>query len=354
MLHGHPKSNGFAFVAFASPEPAGLRALFDRLGIPEIATSKCGALTLHRQRAITFLVDGAPEGFGAKFVQAHGPSAFALGFRVANALDALAWLVDQGATAIDQAAAPLPFPAIQGVGGSHLYLVDEEQEEAIFARSFEFRTDWQNLVRSNDTGLDSIDHLTHNLFSGGIGIWRRFYESLFGFREIRSFDIDGRLTGLLSTAMANSNGNIRIPLNEPKSDAGKLDQIQEFLSAYGGEGIQHIALSCRNIYQTVETLVARSVGMQETPQTYYAGLESRLPGHGEPLEALRRLGILLDGRTGIPNKRLLLQIFSKPAIGPIFFEFIQRKGDEGFGEGNFRALFESLELDQINRGVLKH
>ncbi|HQR22258.1 MAG TPA: VOC family protein, partial [Burkholderiaceae bacterium] len=190
----------------------------------------------------------------------------------------------------------------------------------------------------------------HNVHRGRMKEWAEFYERLFNFREIRYFDIEGKLTGLKSKAMTSPCGKIRIPINESSDDKS---QIAEYLDLYHGEGIQHVALGTDDIYGTVDAMRANGVAFQDTIDTYFDLVDKRLPSHGERLDELRRLRILIDGAThqGAPNE-LLLQIFTQTVIGPIFFELIQRKGDDGFGEGNFRALFESIELDQIRRGVL--
>jgi 4-hydroxyphenylpyruvate dioxygenase len=200
-------------------------------------------------------------------------------------------------------------------------------------------------------GFKEIDHLTHNVYRGRMDFWADFYERLFNFREIRYFDIKGEYTGLLSKALTAPDGRIRIPLNEEASK--ETGQIEEFLMAYNGEGIQHIALSCDDLIPCFDRLKERGMTfMTVPPDAYYEMLEDRLPGHGEPVGELQTRGILLDGTTEDEDPRLLLQIFSETLVGPVFFEFIQRKKDDGFGEGNFKALFESIERDQIARGVV--
>ena len=176
--------------------------------------------------------------------------------------------------------------------------------------------------------------------------WAGFYERLFNFREVRYFDIEGQSTGVKSKAMTSPCGKIRIPINEEGNE--KPGQIQEYLDRYHGEGIQHIAMGSTNLYETVDALELSGVKLLSTSDTYYELLDKRIPGHGEDVEALKQRNILVDGHPG----ELLLQIFSENQLGPIFFEFIQRKGNQGFGEGNFKALFETMELDQMRRGVL--
>ncbi len=241
-------------------------------------------------------------------------------------------------------------PAIKGIGGAPLYLIDRYKEgQNIYDIDFEY---FENTDKYPvGCGFTDIDHLTHNVYRGRMEYWGNFYEKIFNFREIRYFDIKGEYTGLLSKAMTAPDGRIRIPLNEEASEG--VGQIEEFLMEYNGEGIQHIALICDDIFECWDALKARGIPfMTAPPETYYKMLDERLPVHGEPVAKLQSRGILLDGSTVSGDKRLLLQIFSEKMIGPVFFEFIQRKGDEGFGEGNFKALFESMERDQLVRGVI--
>jgi 4-hydroxyphenylpyruvate dioxygenase len=275
-----------------------------------------------------------------------------MAFRVKDARHAFDEAVRRGAKPVDMpiGAMELDIPCIEGIGGAYIYLVDRYGAHSIY--DVDFRPIEGASEREHSVGLTYLDHLTHNVYRGNMAKWAEYYERIFNFREIRHFDIEGRVTGLFSKAMTSPCGKIRIPLNESKGEAGKTDQIEEFLQRYKGEGIQHIALGSDDLYGTVDRLRARGVGLQDTPETYFDLIDKRLPGHGEPVDALRRRRILIDGGPS-QGQGLLLQIFSKDAVGPIFFEFIQRKGNEGFGEGNFKALFESIELDQIRRGVLK-
>jgi 4-hydroxyphenylpyruvate dioxygenase len=273
-----------------------------------------------------------------------------MAFRVSNAQKALQRAVELGATAIPGNPGPmeLNIPAIEGIGGSRLYLVDRYGDRSIYDIDFEFEADWQERMRASDTGLTYIDHLTHNVHRGQMSVWADFYERLFNFREIRYFDIIGEHTGLFSKAMTSPCGKIRIPLNESQDEQS---QIEEYLREYKGEGIQHIALGSDDIYATVDRLTANGVKLQDTNDAYYDLVDERVPGHGEPLGELRKRRILVVGAPQ-NDQGLLLQIFTRNVIGPIFFEIIQRKGNDGFGEGNFKALFESLELDQVRRGVV--
>ncbi|MGB5347016.1 MAG: 4-hydroxyphenylpyruvate dioxygenase [Woeseia sp.] len=344
-------TDGFEFVEYAAPDPELLRSLFTRMGLPAVAKHRSKDVTLHKQHDINFIINAERDSFAQAFARQHGPCACAMAFRVKDAAAALQRAVQLGATAVPGNPGPmeLNIPAIEGIGGSRLYLVDRYGDRSIYDIDFEFYDDWRARMEAADTGLTYIDHLTHNVYRGQMSVWAAFYEKLFNFRQIRYFDIEGQHTGLLSKAMTSPCGKIRIPLNESQDDES---QIEEFLRDYNGEGIQHIALGTDNIYSTVDRLSAAGVALQETNAAYYELVDERVPGHGESIDELRRRNILLDGAPQ-DDQGILLQIFTRNVIGPIFFEIIQRKGNEGFGEGNFKALFESLELDQIRRGVLK-
>jgi 4-hydroxyphenylpyruvate dioxygenase len=334
--------DGFAFAEFTSPDPATMAAQFEQLGFVPAATQRERGLTLYRQGRIA-LVLNAGGGQAAAFAAAHGPSANAMGFKVADAAKAMDHALAQGARAADTAASALPGArAIEGIGGSLLYLVDRDP----FA-DWDEVAGWQEAAAQNGVGLDLLDHLTHNVRRGQMRVWSEFYGKIFGFEEQKYFDIKGKATGLFSQAMIAPDGAIRIPLNESQDDHS---QIEEFIRDYNGEGIQHLALTTDDIYETVEKLRARGVRLQDTIETYYELVDKRVPGHGEDLERLKRNRILVDGN--VNEEGILLQIFTENMFGPIFFEIIQRKGNQGFGNGNFQALYESIELDQIRRGVI--
>jgi 4-hydroxyphenylpyruvate dioxygenase len=307
-------------------------------------------VTLFRQGQVNFIVNAEPDSHGSRFAKAHGPSACAMAFRVKDAARAYEKLIALGAKPFHNTVGPmeLNIPAIEGIGGSVIYLVDRYGDRTIYDVDF-VPTDKALGWEHAGAGLSEIDHVTHNVFRGNMDKWAGFYEKLFNFREVRYFDIEGKLTGLKSRAMTSPCGKIRIPINESADDKS---QIEEYLKAYRGEGIQHIALGTEDIFATVAALRARGVPFQTVPDTYYETVDTRLPGHGEDVARLARERILIDGAP-TEGGGLLLQIFTQTVIGPIFFEIIQRKGNEGFGEGNFQALFESIELDQIRRGVLK-
>ncbi len=342
-------TDGFEFVEYAHPEPEQLRKLFDSMGFKQIAQHKSKNVTLHRQGDINFIINAEPNSFAQQFAAEHGPCVCAMAFRVKDAEKALARANEFGVNSPDNPVGPgeLKIPVLEGIGGSRLYLVDKYKDETIYDTDFDFDTDGHEKV--SGCGLTYIDHLTHNVFRGNMNKWAKFYEDLFNFREIRYFDIEGKLTGLISRAMTSPCGKIRIPINESQDDKS---QIEEYLSKYKGEGIQHIALGTDNIFDTVDGLKNNKVKFQSTPDTYFEKIDERLPGHGEDVTELHKRHILIDGAP-TEGQGILLQIFTQEVIGPIFFEIIQRKGNEGFGEGNFQALFESLEEDQIRRGVLK-
>jgi len=345
---------GFEFVEFASPNPGQLEALFEALGFGLVARHRSKQVLLYRQGAINFIVNNEPRSQAAYFAAEHGPSACGLAFRVADSHRAYARALALGAQPVDIPTGPmeLRLPAIKGIGGAPLYLIDRfEPGRSIYDIDFE----WVGGAETHPAGhgLKLIDHLTHNVYRGRMAYWAAFYERLFNFRELRYFDIEGEYTGLTSRAMTAPDGRIRIPLNEEsKKGSG---QIEEFLMAFNGEGIQHVALLTDDLLATVDRLQLAGIPLMTAPNDhYYAMLDERLPGHGLPVDALKTRGILVDGATGGgAPPRLLLQIFSGTVLGPVFFEFIQRRGDEGFGEGNFKALFESMERDQIRRGVLE-
>ena len=340
-------TDGFEFVEYTAEDTTALRQLFEVMGFPVVARHRSKNVTLHRQGEVNFIVNAERDSFAQQFARAHGPSVCAMAFRVRDAASALRRAVELGAKAVQSAVGPmeLNIPAIEGIGGSLIYLVDRYGEQSIY--DVDFRP-VAPAATAEPAGLTLIDHLTHNVRRGQMDVWSGFYERLFGFREIRYFDIEGRQTGLLSRAMTSPCGKIRIPINESQDDKS---QIEEYLQLYRGEGIQHIALASDNIQRSVDALRARGVQFQDTPLSYYEGVGARVPGHREDLNGLRERRILIDGN-GTTDEGILLQIFTQTVIGPIFFEIIQRKGNEGFGEGNFRALFESIELDQIRRGVI--
>lgn len=354
-------TDGFEFVEYAAPDPKALGSLFETLGFSAVARHRSKNVSLYRQGGINFIINAEPDSFAQRFARLHGSSVCAIAIRVQDASAAYKRALELGAWGVNNTMGPMELnvPAIKGVGDSLIYLVDRWRgkggaKPGSIGDISIYDADFSAIPGANPEpvghGLTYIDHLTHNVHRGRMKEWAEYYERLFNFREIRYFDIAGKLTGLKSKAMTSPCGKLRIPINESSDDTS---QIAEYLEQYHGEGIQHIALGTPDIYATVAAMKAGGVVFQETPGAYYDLLDRRLPGHGERLEELRRLHILMDGQSANGKCELLLQIFTKTMIGPIFFEVIQRKGDQGFGEGNFRALFESIELDQIRRGVLR-
>jgi 4-hydroxyphenylpyruvate dioxygenase len=351
-------TDGFEFVEYAAPDPRAMGALFERLGFKAIARHRHKDVVLYRQGEINFIVNAEPDSFAQRFARLHGPSICAIAFRVADAKAAYERAVDLGAWGYAGHAGPgeLNIPAIKGIGDSLIYFIDRwrgkhgKRTGDIGNIGF-YDVDFEPLPGADlnpaGHGLATIDHLTHNVHKGRMKEWADFYARFFEFRELRYFDIEGQVTGVKSKAMTSPCGKIRIPINEEGTETA--GQIQEYLDRYRGEGIQHIALGSTDLLRTVDALRAKGVKLLDTNDTYYELIDQRIPGHGENVAALKQRKILIDGKAGA----LLLQIFSENQLGPIFFEFIQRKGDEGFGEGNFKALFEAIELDQIRRGTLK-
>jgi 4-hydroxyphenylpyruvate dioxygenase len=344
--------DGFEFVEFSAPEPGPLETAFVHLGFSKVAEHRSKNVHLWRQGDINFIVNYEPKSVAHYHAEEHGPCACGLAFRVQDSQFAYERAIEMGAQPVDIPTGPmeLRLPAIRGIGGAPLYLIDRyERGSSIYDIDFKYLPDVDPYPEG--LGLKIIDHLTHNVYRGRMDYWANFYEKHFNFREIRRFDIQGQQTGLLSRAMTAPDNKIRIPLNEEGRGSSE-GQIEEYLMQYNGEGIQHIAFACDDLPSVMDRLGRQGVQfMTAPPDTYYEMLDERLPGHGETVELLKSRGILLDGSIEGGTPKLLLQIFSETMIGPIFFEFIERKGDEGFGEGNFRALFESMERDQVRRGA---
>ena len=348
------QTNGFELLEYTAPTMEGienLKKLFTQLGFTEIAKHHSQAVWLFKQNDLHFLVNAENNMAVKHFAEVHGPSVYAMGWRVKNAQQALQYCLENGAKETENNtlsnSQKKPIPTIQGIGGSIIYLIEEYRDNTLYLNNFEFYANYQEQLTQNNKGLLYLDHVTHNVHRGHMEPIAQFYENIANFKEIRYFDIEGKLTGLVSKAMTSPCGKIRIPINESSDDKS---QIEEFLKEYNGEGIQHIAMATDDIYHTVEMLKKQGVEFLFTPNTYYEKVNQRVPGHHEDLERMKALKILIDG---MPSKEgILLQIFTQTVIGPVFFEIIQRKGNEGFGEGNFKALFESIEEDQIKRGVL--
>ncbi|WP_197387354.1 4-hydroxyphenylpyruvate dioxygenase [Ralstonia pseudosolanacearum] len=349
---------GFEFIEYAAPDPVAMGKLFEKMGFSAIAKHRHKNVTLYRQGGINFIINAEADSFAQRFARLHGPSICAIAFRVQDAALAYQRALELGAWGFDTHSGPmeLNIPAIKGIGDSLIYLVDRwtgknGAKDGDIGNISIYDVDFVPIPGANPNptghGLTYIDHLTHNVYRGRMKEWAEFYERFFNFREVRYFDIEGQVTGVKSKAMTSPCGNIRIPINEEGTE--KAGQIQEYLDMYHGEGIQHIALGSTDLHRTVDALRGNGIKLLDTIDTYYELVDKRIPGHGENVAELKKRKILIDGAPG----DLLLQIFSENQLGPIFFEFIQRKGNQGFGEGNFKALFESIELDQMRRGVLK-
>ncbi len=339
-------TDGFEFVEFAHPEPQELRDLFSRMGYSHVATHKTKAIDVLQQGDITYILNAEPDTHASAFIEEHGPCAPSMAWRVVDAAHALKHAVKNGAEEYAGSGKTMDVPAIKGIGGSLIYFVDNFVDESPYNAEF----DWIATANPEGVGFHYLDHLTHNVFKGNMDVWFKFYESLFNFKEIRFFDIEGKFTGLYSRALTSPCGKIRIPINE---DRGETGQIVNYLKKYKGEGIQHIAVGTEDIYASVDAVHDRGVRfMQPPPRSYYKLSKTRVEGHEEPLDQMAKHGILIDGEGVVDGgeTKILLQIFSKTVIGPIFFEFIQRKGDDGFGEGNFKALFESIEAEELASG----
>ncbi|KTC81493.1 4-hydroxyphenylpyruvate dioxygenase [Legionella brunensis] len=345
----HPNGNpcgldGFAFLEFSGPNKSLLHQQFSDMGFQLVATHKDQDIALYQQGAIQFIVNAAANCQAEEHAKVHGAGACAMGFRVKDAQQAYDYALKHGAVAFeDSKHANHGLLAIQAIGGSVIYFVDDNLHP--------FASHWERIepIARENCSLTFIDHLTHNVYRGNMDKWAKFYESIFNFHEIRFFNIKGQMTGLISRALSSPCGKIKIPLNESKDD---VSQIEEFLHEYHGEGIQHIALNSENIYHTVHTLRKHGVKFLDVPDTYYEMIDKRVPWHKEPLAKLQQERILIDGEHD-PSSGLLLQIFTENVFGPVFFEIIQRRGNQGFGEGNFQALFEAIERDQIRRGTLQ-
>ena len=341
-------TDGFEFVEFAHPEPDELRTLFGKMGYVHVANHKSKRIELWQQGDITYVINAEPGSFGNRFVEEHGPCAPSMAWRVRDAQHAFDHAVAKGAEPYEGDDKTVDWPAIKGIGGSLIYFTDQYWDTSPYNEEF----DWIAMSKPKGEGFYYLDHLTHNVFKGNMDVWFKFYGDLFNFKEIRFFDIEGKFTGLFSRALTSPCGRIRIPINE---DRGETGQIVSYLKKYNGEGIQHIAVGTEDIYDSVDSISESGIKfMPGPPASYYTLSKDRVVGHEEPLDRMQKHGILIDGEGVVDGAetKILLQIFSKTVIGPIFFEFIQRKGDDGFGEGNFKALFESIEAEQIANGEL--
>lgn len=339
--------DGVEFVEFTGPDPLYFEKLFERYGFKKVASLQGRKIDLYRQGDINFIVNCEPNSFATKFAASHGPSICSTGFRVKDSVQAFRTATTRGARGYlgpDTARGATPFPAVYGIGDSLIYFMDQGGARKLYEEIFKVKSDDR---APKGLGFQIVDHFTNNVPKGEMDKWADFYTKVFNFRETKYFDIRGKQTGLISKVMRSPDNKFAVPINEPSD--GK-SQIQEYLDEYKGSGIQHVALLTGNISETLEKLKGNGLDfLSNPPDTYYKMLVERLPNaKSEDISRLKKNGILVDG----DDKGYLLQIFSKNIVGPIFFEVIQRKGHEGFGEGNFQALFDSIEADQRERGYL--
>ena len=346
MVNNYLGLDGIEFIEFTAADSSRLNTLFTELGLVNAREHRDRDIKYYEQNEVRFLLNCDPDSFARSFYQEHGPGVSAMGWRVKNAAEALEIALQKGARQADYGDYRLQgqtVPAIVGIGGSLIYLIDAGHDPK-FYKNLRF-TDTDKTKPLYDTGFVCIDHLTNNVFQGQLQEWSEFYQRVFGFSEIRYFDIRGEQTGLKSFALRSPCGKFCIPINEGTEEKS---QINEFLQEYKGCGVQHIALLTNDILSTLKYLRSSSIAMLEMYDEYYQDVFERVPNVTEDQRQLQEFNVLVDG----DDKGYLLQIFSKNVIGPIFFEIIQRKNNLSFGEGNFGALFRAIELDQKKRGFL--
>jgi 4-hydroxyphenylpyruvate dioxygenase len=331
-----------AFMEFASVEPDMLVATFERLGFRLTGRHRSQAFLWLRQGGVNIIVGGEPGSHGERFARIHGPSCAGMGFLVESSADAMRSALALGAApAAHSSQALVSESALEGIGGSALYLVDAATLDELKAQ-FDFTP-----IEEPAAPFVRIDHVTHCVYPGHMADWVSFYKRIFGFEEVFKFVAGSEDNGFDTIAVRAPDNAACVTVIEPM---GAASQIQAFINEYRGEGIQHVALSSGDLYETVERLTTAGIEFLPAPATYYTALDERVPGHGEDIERLQRLNMLLDGANTGENPdataRLLLQIFTRKMVGPIFFEAIQRKGDTSFGEGNAKALFEAIKREQ--------
>lgn len=339
--------NGVNFIEYSGPDAQYLNSLFSRLGFKEVSSIHAKNIKLYRQGNVNFILNCEPQTFATQFAQKHGPCICSTGFYVEDADHAFKTAIQRGAKAFDgneHQRGATPFQAIYGIGDSLIYFMDDKNIKKLYEELFKVPA-YDNSVMG--FGLLEVDHFTNNVPVGEMQKWCDFYSKVFNFRETRYFDIRGKQTGLISKVMRSPCGKFSVPINEPSD---QKSQIQEYLDEYKGSGIQHLALLTNDIVTTLETMKDSNIEfLTPPPATYYKMLKDRLPNVNEDIARLEKNAILVDG----DDQGYLLQIFTKNVIGPIFYELIQRKNHSGFGEGNFQALFDSIERDQKERGYLK-
>lgn len=338
--------DGVDFIEYSGPVAAYFETLFQKWGFTEVAANPAQTIKLFRQNDINFILNTEPGTFATQFAKLHGPCISSTGFRVFDADQAFKAAVERGAKpyhGTDGEKGATPFPAVYGIGDSLIYFMDKKNMKKLYTEIFKIPAGKEN---PKGVGFTVVDHFTNNVPRGEMQKWCDFYTKIFNFREARYFDIRGEKTGLISKVMRSPCSKFAVPINEPSD--GK-SQIQEYLDEYHGSGIQHLAMLTDDITATLESLKSSDLQfLTPPPHTYYSMLKDRLPMVSEDLNRLEKNAILVDG----DHDGYLLQIFSKNIIGPIFFEVIQRKGHDGFGNGNFQALFDAIERDQKERGYL--
>lgn len=338
--------DGVDFIEYASADIKFFEELFKKFGFEEAASAHGKNIKLYRQGQINFILNSDPQSFASEFARLHGPAICSTGFRVFDANKAFEIAVSRGARPYDggeQKKGVTPFPAVYGIGDSLIYFVDEKNHQQLYKENLPVKQQ----EPFTGFGFSAIDHFTNNVPQGEMQKWCDFYIQIFNFREARFFDIRGQKTGLISKVMRSPCGKFSVPINEPTE---AKSQIQEYLDEYKGSGIQHLAMLTDDINSTVERLKNKEIQfLSPPPHVYYEMLHERVPNIRENMEQIEKNAILIDGNA----EGYLLQIFTKNIIGPIFFEVIQRKGHDGFGDGNFQALFDAIERDQRERGYLK-
>lgn len=333
---------GIEFTEFCASKNLDFETLFWDFGFSKSRRHPSKEIVVFEQNDIHFLLNGEKQGFAAGFAKAHGPAVCSMGWRVDDAKAALEAAVKRGARPAPEDVCDHPYPAIYGIGESLIYFIEPLAGTSIYARDF---VALESPRVQPDKGFLRVDHLTNNVPPGEREKWSSFYKDVFGFTEVRYFDIKGAKTGLTSLALRSPDGSFCIPINQPKDDR---DQIAEYLREYNGPGVQHLAFLTTDILSSLDRLQGGTIETLQIDPDYYDEAFRRVPNVRQDRARIQKHQVLLDG----DEKGYLLQIFTKNIIGPIFIEMIQREDHLGFGEGNFGALFRSLEKDQEQRGVL--
>jgi 4-hydroxyphenylpyruvate dioxygenase len=333
---------GIEFTEFASPDTDFMHKVFIDFGFSLLKKAKERDVLYYKQNDINFLLNRERNGFSAVFAKSHGPAICSMGWRVEDAQFAFDTAVARGAKPASEK--DHPYPAIYGIGDSLIYFIDTfGADNNIYATDF---VDLDEPVVVQEKGFIEVDHLTNNVYKGTMEFWSNFYKNIFGFTEVRYFDISGAQTALVSYALRSPDGSFCIPINEGKGN--DKNQIDEYLQEYNGPGVQHLAFRSRDIVASLDAMEGTAIETLDIIPEYYDTIFEKLPQVTEDRERIKHHQILVDG----DESGYLLQIFTKNLFGPIFIEIIQRKNNLGFGEGNFKALFESIERDQMRRGVL--